>query len=164
MRLGRVILISAAVASSMLLATPAHAASPTRTVFFNVGSYTDTQLCSFPVITSFNERFTDIITYDSAGAPLVDNFHLLGFVQSVNPANGKTLYAKEDVQGRFDFPDLVAGDVAGVNGFIRLPGIGVAVMTVGRLVFDADGNVTFEAGIHSGFPHQQDYCDALADP
>jgi hypothetical protein len=146
-------------------APPAQADTPPRTVFFNIGSFVSSELCGFPLVASFNERFTDIITFDSNGDPLIDNFHLLGFVQAENPANGKILYTKEDVQARFQFPDLVAATVVGINGNFRLPGVGIATMEVGRLVFDADGNVTFEAGLHFGdFPHQQDFCAALADP
>ncbi len=147
----------------MLAATPAHATTPTRTVFFNVGGFVSDQgpCPPTPIRTSFNERFTDIITYDRDGAPLVDNFHLLGVVTSTNVETGTTVDIREDVEGRFDFPDLIGGEVAGINGSARLDGGGIINIQVGRLVFDAAGNVTFEAGMHDPSVYDAALCEAL---
>jgi hypothetical protein len=141
--------------------TSASASPPTRTVVFNVGGFVDDQApCpGTPIRTSFDERFTDLITYDSDGAPLVDNFHLLGVVTGTNVDTGTTVDIREDVQARFTFDG--AGYVAGINGSARLDGGGIVNIQVGRLVFDAEGNVTFEAGMHDPSAFDAALCQAL---
>jgi hypothetical protein len=167
--LAPLVLLATTGAFILLPMTPAQATTPTRTIFFNVGSFVDTEPCGFPILTSFNERFTDIITFDSAGIPLIDNFHLVGVVTASNPANGVALDIREVVQSRF-YPQGQNGlfvAVHGVNGKARVDGGGVITINVGRLVFDLDGNVTFEAGIHFDQDvgvgaNKGDFCTALA--
>jgi hypothetical protein len=63
-------------------------------------------------------------------------------------ANGKRVI---EHAAQNDFIDLVSGASANAGQIhdVALSG-GLAVHDVGRLVFDADGNVTFEAGPHQG--------------
>jgi hypothetical protein len=140
---------------------------PTRIVTPNVGSYIDTSSCDFAFSVSFDEVLIEVISFDSDGNPLWDTFHFSGTVTATNLANGTTLDIREQVSGRQNIQENFAGSSVGINTIQRLNDGRVVIINVGRLVFDADGNVTFEAGIH--FDEDQgmganraDFCQALA--
>ena len=62
--------------------------------------------------------------------------------------------------------DLITGDeiVTGVWALVTVPGYGQIFKDVGRIVFDFDGNVTFEAGEHEYFNDEFDaVCMFLAN-
>jgi hypothetical protein len=66
-----------------------------------------------------------------------------------------------------DITDLVSGDTTNIGVILdRVPFGGVVIHDVGILRFDADGNLTFEAGPHQGFSGDPEaiarLCAALA--
>jgi hypothetical protein len=65
--------------------------------------------------------------------------------------NGKTLsgvqpYAEKDVLNSDG--DAVSRAQMGVSWQFRIPGGGLVLVETGRIVYDEDGNVVFEAGPH----------------
>jgi hypothetical protein len=85
------------------------------------------------------------VLYDAAGNPIRIQVH--GNIEGDVFANGITL--REIERGQI-FLDLVEGTENDVGLVFRvfLPGGGTVIADVGRLVFDAEGNVIFEAGPH----------------
>ena len=70
-----------------------------------------------------------------------------------NLATGKaytSINAGPDVI-RIDADGTGSSAANGVISIVTLPGHGMLIMEIGRLVFDADGNIVFEAGGHEGF-------------
>jgi hypothetical protein len=61
--------------------------------------------------------------------------------------------------------DLVTGEttINGAPAHVTAPGEGIVIHDTGRIVFDANGNVTFEAGAHDQADQDplQVYCSAL---
>jgi hypothetical protein len=76
------------------------------------------------------------VLYDAAGNPIRAQVH--GNIEGTVTANGITLREIEHGQTFYDLTD----------GSQTLVGLIFRVADVGRLVFDAEGNVTFEAGPH----------------
>jgi hypothetical protein len=51
----------------------------------------------------------------------------------------------------------------GMRFRVAFPGLGVVLLDAGRIVFDADGNVVFEAGPHQVFNEDfTEFCAAFA--
>ncbi len=111
---------------------------------------------------SFTERSATF--FDKAGEPLRIQFHIRYRAAIINLTSGKTLPDNANYNGIID---AVTG-VVEVNG--RIYNVkdrenGIRIKDVGRLVFDADFNITFEAGRHDvgGFGDATpQYCAALA--
>ncbi|HEU4897088.1 MAG TPA: hypothetical protein VFX88_05880, partial [Actinomycetota bacterium] len=85
------------------------------------------------------------VLYDAAGNPIRRQVH--SNIEGTVSANGITLREIEHGQ---TFIDLVEGTDTEIGLLFRvlLPGGGTVIADVGRLVFDAEGNVIFEAGPH----------------
>ena len=106
----------------------------------------------------------ETIFFDPAGNPARIQGHLRYLATITNTATGKTL--TDDAAYNYKV-DLVTG-VVEANGLIynvKDRETGFRIKDIGRIVFDAEGNVTFEAGRHdaSGFGDATPlYCAALA--
>jgi hypothetical protein len=102
--------------------------------------------------------------FDKDGNPLPFHFHVQYQATITNTATGKTLADNSSYNGTLD---LVTG-VLEVNG--RIYNVkdrenGIRIKDIGRIVFDAEGNIIFEAGRHDvdGFGDPTAlYCAALA--
>jgi hypothetical protein len=115
------------------------------------------------------EDVTVTTFFDSAGNPIRVQAHLRTSGLITNSATGATFV---DRAGLNVHVDLRSGEVAQIGkGYnITVPGRGGVVRGVGRLVFNADGEVVFEAGqqdvIHSTGGLTTDeiarYCAGLA--
>ncbi len=93
----------------------------------------------------FSERTTTF--FDKAGDPLRIVFHFRYRATITNLTTGKTLPDNADYNGVFD----VTTETLEVNGRIynlKDRENGIRIKDVGRIVFDADFNITFEAGRH----------------
>ena len=156
---------AAAVTWALLLVAPsaASAMAPERTAFsFSNPGITD---CG-----TFEDQFTDFFDakaatyFDSAGNPIRFVIHWEHHSNDTNSVTGLTLHE----HGHFtEKIDLLSGTdtITGNEEVMNRPGTGVVVQDVGRVVFDADGNLVFFAG---GRKHSevllgdQVLCDALA--
>jgi hypothetical protein len=104
--------------------------------------------CSgFNVIGDFSVERHDVTFFDSSGTPIkmVIHAHFVGTL--TNSVTGKSL---SDDGSRIITFDLLNTTVTntGLNLKVVVPGQGIIVIDVGRIVRDAAGNITFEAGPH----------------
>jgi hypothetical protein len=122
----------------------ASAATPSRTAFsFSNPGVTD---CGV-----FNDEYTDffdahlIVFYDAGGNPTRVVIHWEHHSNDVNSVTGLTLHEHGDFTETID---LLAGTdtIAGNEEIMNRPGSGVVVQDVGKVVYDADGNLVFFAG------------------
>jgi hypothetical protein len=150
-------------AAGLLGPAAASATAPERTAFsFSNPGVTD---CG-----TFEDQFTDFfdakaVTYfDSAGNPIRFVIHWEHHSNDTNSATGLTLHEHGHFTERID---LVSGTdtITGNEEIMNRPGTGVVVQDVGKVVYDADGNLIFFAG---GRKHSevllgdQVLCEALA--
>ena len=101
--------------------------------------------CGFPVQVDVSGVQTFQVLFDAAGNPVRIQIHRN--LEGTFSANGITLRQIE--RGQF-FHDFIEGtDIeVGLTFRVFLPGGGTVIADVGRLVFDAEGNLIFEAGSH----------------
>jgi hypothetical protein len=119
---------------------------------------------------TFKDQFMDFFDanaatyFDSGGNPIRFVIHWEHHSNDTNSVTGLTLHE----HGHFtETIDLLSGTdtITGNEEIMNRPGTGVVVQDVGRVVFDADGNLVFFAG---GRKHSevllgdQVLCDALA--
>jgi hypothetical protein len=133
----------AVLAPTAALATPPDTFRiPHEDTFIDEGA---SAACGFDVLFEVSGIQTIQVLYDAAGNPIRIQVH--GNIEGTVSANGITL--REIERGQI-FIDLVEGTDTeiGLLSRISLPGGGTVVAEVGRLVFDAEGNLIFEAGPH----------------
>ena len=122
----------------------------------------DTAGCSFPIAFDLQVRGTYQVFLDAQGQPvrLLLHEHWTG----IGTANGN--YVIEHA-AQNDTVDLVTGANSNTGQIHdQVPFGGVVIHDSGLLRFDANGNLTFEAGPHQGFngdpPAIQEFCAALS--
>jgi hypothetical protein len=133
----------AVLAPTAALATPPDTFRiPHEDTFIDEGA---SAACGFPVLVEVSGVQTIQVLYDAAGNPIRVQVH--GNIEGTFSANGITL---REIERGQTFYDLTSGTQTLVGLIFRvfLPGGGTVIADVGRLVFDAEGNVTFEAGPH----------------
>jgi hypothetical protein len=131
-----------------------------------------TNACGFPIDLRTDGSFEITHYYDNSGTLFKENVHNTGgpfTVTAVNPANGKstTTESESEVIIRMFNPDgsLASERVTGVVYSFVVSGLGTILQGVGRLVFDGDGNLAFEAGPHDFRDHNTEaFCSYMADP
>lgn len=142
--------------------TAASARTPTRRSFVEPFEF-QVDCGTYAVVSSGELTATETTFYDQSGAPVRVQAHVTYRATITNTTTGKVLADNSSYNFRLD---LVTG-VAAVNGMVynvRDFESGYRIKDIGRLVFDAEGNVTFEAGRHDvgGFGDASPlYCEAL---
>jgi hypothetical protein len=120
---------------------------------------------------SFSDNFTDFYTgsettfYDAAGNITKQIIHWTHTSNDVNSTTGYTIHEHGSFTETIDY---VAGTDANAGSFeiATKPGTGIVIADVGRIVYDAHGNVVFFATSHvrrlafSGGDER--YCSALS--
>jgi hypothetical protein len=146
----RFITVAAATAAlaAVLGPAPATAATPETGTYVHEDHFIDegaSAACGFEVRVDVLGEVTYQVFFDAAGEATRVQLHYN--VEGEFSANGVTLPEIERAQR---FLDLTTGGdrEIGLLFQVRLPRGGVVIADVGRLVFDGDGNVTFEAGPH----------------
>jgi hypothetical protein len=118
--------------------------------------------CSFPISFDLQGHGSYQELLDASGEPTRVILHWIW--SGTGSANGN--YVIEHA-AQTEITDVVNGDVTNVGVILdRVPFGGVVIHDVGILRFDADGNLTFEAGPHQGFSGDPEaiarLCAALA--
>ena len=136
-----------AIAVALGLAQSA-SATPTTGQFQFDNTYVDdgaSAACGFPVTFHQLDRGTYELFYDRQGS--LTRVQVQTLTDGTVSANGITLqeHGREN-----NFYNVLTGTQmdASLEFRVWLPGLGVVTMDRGRLLFDADGNVVFEAGPH----------------
>lgn len=143
-----IIVLGLAVALAVLAPTAALATPPDTFRIPVEGTFIDegaSAACGFDVLFEISGIETVQVLYDAAGNPIRVQVHKN--IEGTVSANGITLREIEHGQVFYDLVDGTETDI-GLVFRVLLPGGGTAIADVGRLVFDAEGNVTFEAGPH----------------
>jgi hypothetical protein len=147
----RAVISSAAVAAAtMSFAGPAHAAAATTihgSITFPVQEFDDPDVCAsygFTIHAVEHETLLFNARFDSDGQFAgVFAHHDISFEIS---ANGKTIYESDHYNNLFA-PDGTSVAVGNETHIIGEDGK-IVLLDAGRIVFDADGNLTFLAGQH----------------
>jgi hypothetical protein len=153
----------AAVLLALVLAAPAGAVRPEMVVIEDIHiEQVDSTSCDFPFLEVFDGRVTITTFFDDEGNPIRDQVYLPFHGTLTNEATGESVSADQVLQLTVDLEDGTESDV-GLRFRVVFPGLGVVLLDAGKIVFDADGNVVFEAG-----PHQivnedfAEFCAAFA--
>ena len=122
----------------------------------------DAASCSFPIAFDLHVSGTYQVFLDAQGQPVQLLLH--EYWTGTGTANGK--YVIEHAAGN-DFVDLVTGANRNTGQIHdQAPFGGVVIHDSGQLRFDANGNLTFEAGPHQGFNGDpaaiREFCAALS--
>ena len=162
---GRRVVLCASLVLGLSLAViaPAAAAPPEKVVIEDIHiEQVDSTSCDFPFLEVFNGRVTITTFFDDEGNPIRIQFHLPFHGTLTNEATGESVSADQVLQLTLDLEEGTESDV-GLRFRVVFPGLGVVLLDAGKIVFDADGNVAFEAG-----PHQivnedfAEFCAAFA--
>jgi hypothetical protein len=120
--------------------------------------------CGFSVVLDFTEDDRVTTFFDQSGNPVKLQVHVQYYAKVINPANGKSVIENDSFTIIFN---LLTGSAAysGTEHNVNLPGAGIVLLDAGRVIFDANGNITFERGpkqfLNGDF---QAFCSALSDP
>lgn len=100
--------------------------------------------------------------FDEEANPTRVTFHLPFHGTLTNEATGESVSADQVLQETVDL-DEGTDTFVGLRFRVTFPGLGVVLLDAGKIVFDADGNVTFEAGPHQVFNEDfTAFCAAFA--
>ena len=144
-----------------LVASPASARPPQREVVPGSGSLVLAD-CGDGVL--LTETFTEVHTFttffDASGNPVRVQTHENFDGVITNSASGNTY---RDPGHWTIVEDLVngTGTLHGEFYAIVAPGLGMIIQDTGRITFDADGNVIFQAGPHEVLTGTADFCSIL---
>jgi hypothetical protein len=164
----RFLIVSAFATLVALPVFSASAAPPLVETFHDEGSFTFAGPC--PNGVTLEGSFTDDLRvttfFDNAGNPVRLQIKLDHAGVITNPATGLSV---NDPAHTTTFVDLVTGTATQVGLVFKstVPGVGVVFHDVGRVVFDAENNVIFEAGPHDVLHTESDhavrdnFCKAL---
>jgi hypothetical protein len=143
-----VVLTALALSSILLIAQPASATPPSVDTFHDEGEFlfadcgtfllTETITVDVRVTTFFNAQGDAVSTTEHA--------NVVGVI--TNSLSGNTYNDSAHLQV---FTDLTTGEitVAGLAHLTTVPGLGLVLNGNGRVIFDANGNITFIAGQHN---------------
>ena len=129
-----------------------------------------TEACGFPVDIRVDGSFKITDYFDNSGTPLkeiVTNFRGPFKLTAINPANDKstTTQSQTFVSITTFNPDgsVSVSSNALIYNFV-VPGLGTILQSTGRLVFDSNFDLVFEAGPHA-FEDENTaaFCNYLAD-
>ena len=148
--MGRILAIVAVALLAMPATASAQATREVEVISFN-GSFEVNDLCSFPLIEHQEGTFQIATFFDASGTPTKQIITVRSPYVVTLSAHGKTLtgvspFAEKivlDAEG-----ELVTATLVGLVSQFRVPGDGVLLIDTGRIVFDADFDIIFEAGPH----------------
>jgi hypothetical protein len=160
-RFGRLLALLAFVFILGLVAFPASARPPQREVVRDSGSFLLAD-CGGGVLLTETFTVVDTITtfFDASGNPIRVQVHenFVGVI--TNSASGNTY---RDPGHWTVVEDVVNGTVTFHGEFFAIvaPGVGIVIQDTGRITFDADGNIIFQAGPHEALTGTADFCSVL---
>ena len=161
-------LLSAIAIALFMFPVAVSAAPPLHETFTSEGSFSFAGPCPTGVtlVETFTEEVRVTTFFDNEGNPVraQTTINFVGVI--TNPETGESV---EDASHHTVIEDLEEGTVTqvGLVFSATVPGVGVVFHDVGRVVFDAEGNVDFEAGPHDvlntagAHPVRANFCKAL---
>jgi hypothetical protein len=154
-----------ALLASLAIVTPASAAPPLHETFVvNVPEFADLG-CGFPVLVQPNGIIRVTTFFNANGTPVRRVITITeGVFSATASANGKTL---DYIAPNPVIEDLVSGTaiIVGLRARLSPPLGGTLLIDAGRVVYNASGEVVFEAGTHALVDGDTDeLCAFFADP
>ncbi len=154
-KLFRFLIAGVFVLVTMASVLPALADPPDQGRWINEGdtSWPAAEGCGFEVLIHYSEvGHWNVYEWDSDGNPISWRINYSGQYTYANPANGKVVLGHAAESWTVDFPGAVVKDI-GLAMHIRLPGGGVIIQDVGRLVWNPYTlEIYFEGGTHPMYP------------
>jgi hypothetical protein len=144
---------------SLVSGAPAEAVTPQRETYHDHFHYVDNSVCGFPLLFDYSRSVRSTVFFDGQGEPTLVRFHIA--IIGTDTANGVTL---EDDAAHNSVDNLVTGSETrvGIEFLVKAPRGGVISLGGGKVVVDANGSVTFEAGPHPFLDGDLDaYCAAF---
>ena len=160
---------------ALAAAATASANSRTTTLTTISGTFFDTsaaEACGFPIFATVNGSFKQTNYYDNSGRlvkSIITDFGGPFYVRISNPETGKYVTSQSAAIAeilRFNPDGSLASDaIAGIYFNDVVPGLGTIRQRIGRVVFDGNGNLVFEAG-QQDFTAQdaEAFCAYMLDP
>jgi hypothetical protein len=154
-----------AIILTLVVATAASAAQRSSQAFSGADPFSGAYDCgAFPVTYSGHDEWRYTNWYDAAGNPITQVGQIKSWETDVNSWTGKSIDVTTNLQVRMDF---VAGTttLSGTRNLSTVPGQGVVIQHVGRVVIGPDGQPISLSGKYPEFEAAyigQDFCAALA--
>jgi len=115
--------------------------------------------CPFPISAEEQKRGTFQVFFNDSGEPIRVMVHTVWF--GTGTANGKSVSEHGALTETFNLVEGTSWEAGMIAN--RTPHGGVVIHDVGRLAFDANGNLTMMAGPHQGFTGDTaELCAALS--
>jgi hypothetical protein len=125
---------------------PALAMAPEITPVHDSFNFT-LDFCRFPIEAATRITGTETHFFDEQGAVLRDVLHLFASAVWTNPDSGKSVIERDHLMSVI-FPDGEGFAEIGLNFHVSLPGGRTVLIDSGKLIFDSEGDVVFQAGKH----------------
>lgn len=158
--MGKIALLGLTAAAALALALPAGAAPPvTQTFTIPVSGL---ESCNgFDLVFVGEVTVRETVFFDASGNPVTVRLHVHGAETDTNSVTGKTIEVRGDVTITID---LATGTFTetGLSLMSNAPGEGVVIHDSGKVVFDADGEIVFQAGPHDVLDDPETWCNALS--
>ena len=148
---------------TLALVASAGAAPPEKVVIEDIHIVqVDDTSCDIPFLEMFDGRVTRTTFFDEEGNPTRVTFHLPFHGTLTNETTGESVSADQVLQLTVDF-EAGTESFAGLRFRVAFAGLGVVLLDAGKIVFDADGDVVFEAGLLQVFNEDfTEFCTAFA--
>jgi hypothetical protein len=143
----RLFFITAVTLLILTSVTTALAARPFVETFHNEGSFIAADCGSFLALEDFVEDVRVTTFFDNAGNAIQVQVHVNFNGVITNSVTGRTVRDPGHFTNTIDLQEGTS-TYAGLVFGITVPGEGIAVLDVGKVVFDAEGNVIFVGGPH----------------
>jgi len=143
----RLLSVTAVTWLALALVAPAVAAEPDIDFFHDEGSFVVADCGSFLALADYVADYTVTTLFDAAGHPVRVQAQYLVNATLTNSVTGVSLSDHSHWMLFWDLEQGTTSDV-GLVYQITIPGEGIVVLDAGRIVWDANDNVIFEAGQH----------------
>lgn len=147
--LGRLLVVSCiVVAAGLAYVGSAAATVPATGRFTFTDSFIDdgvSGICGFPVLTTGTDRGSFQVFFDSSGTPVLLRLEIRS--TAAFSANGISIPTASAGMMTMNLIDG-SGTDTGLDIRVTIPGVGNLYLDRGHLIFDGNGNLTFEAGSH----------------
>jgi hypothetical protein len=121
----------------------------------------DSTSCGFPFLEVFDGRVTITTIFDEEGNLTRVTFHL-PFHGTLTNKDGRVRLRQRGAPGD-GRPREGTVSLVGLRFRVTFPGLGVVLVDAGKIVFDANGNLVFEAGPHQVVNEDfTEFCAAFA--
>jgi hypothetical protein len=142
------VLTALALSSILLIAQPAGATPPSVETFHDEGEFLFADCGTFQLTETFtvDVRITTFFNAQGDAVRATEHVTFVGVI--TNSLSGNTYPDPGHLQ---DVTDLTTGEttVVGLVFLTPVPGLGPVLHDTGKVVFDANGNITFIAGPHT---------------